>query len=36
MPWAIFRIVASPCRRARMTAYRRNFIAAGSFFFERL
>jgi len=28
--------VASPCWRARMTDYRRNFIAGGSFFFERL
>jgi hypothetical protein len=30
------RVVASPCWRARMTGYRRNFIAGGSFFFVRL
>ena len=29
-------VVASTCLRARMTDYRRNFIAGGSFFFERL
>jgi hypothetical protein len=27
-------VVASPCWQARMTDYRRNFIA-GAFFFER-
>jgi hypothetical protein len=29
-------VVASPCWRARMTGYRRNFTAGGGFFFERL
>jgi hypothetical protein len=26
-------VLASPCQRARMTDYRRNFIAGGSFLF---
>jgi hypothetical protein len=33
---ATHHVVASPCWHARMTDHRRNFIAGGSFFFERL